>query len=113
MSVATRPVPGLLSAPGFVPLWVAGGVSNAMLWLEVLAAALFTLQVTGSGFDVALVSAARSLPLLATGAVIGVISDAIDRKRIVVGGLLLSAASAGGIGLLAMAGTPVKRCRPQ
>jgi len=104
VSAATRPAPGLLSAPGFVPLWVAGGVSNAMLWLEVLAAALFTLQVTGSGFDVALVSAARSLPLLATGAVIGVISDAIDRKRIVVGGLLLSAASAGGIGLLALAG---------
>ena len=94
----------LARAPGFVPLWIAGGVSNAMLWLEVLAAALFTLQVTKSGFDVALVSAARSLPLLATGAFIGVISDAANRKYIVVGGLLLSAASAGAVGLLASLG---------
>ncbi|MBW4023312.1 MAG: MFS transporter [Proteobacteria bacterium] len=94
----------LARAPGFVPLWVAGGVSNAMLWLEVLAAALFTLQVTKSGFDVALVSAARSLPLLATGAFIGVISDAANRKYIVLGGLLLSAASAGTVGVLASLG---------
>jgi Major Facilitator Superfamily len=42
--------------------------------------------------------------LLATGAIIGVISDAVDRKRIVTGGLVLSAASAGSVGLLALAG---------
>ena len=96
--------PGLLRAPGFVRLWIAGGVSNAMLWLEVLAAALFTLQATGSGFAVAVVSAARSLPLLAVGALVGVISDAIDRRRIVVGGLLLSAVAAGAVGLLASLG---------
>ncbi|WP_284946295.1 MFS transporter [Acidisoma cladoniae] len=97
-------MPGLLKAPGFVRLWIAGGTSNAMLWLEVLAAALFTLQVTGSGFDVALVSAARSLPLLATGALIGVISDAIDRKRIVTGGLVLSALASASVGVLALLG---------
>ncbi|MCB8877098.1 MFS transporter [Acidisoma silvae] len=72
-----------------------------MLWLEVLAAALFTLQVTKSGFDVALVSAARSLPLLIAGAFMGVISDATNRKRIVVAGLLVSAGSAGTVGMLA------------
>lgn len=104
MSAAVTPAPGLLRAPGFVRLWIAGGVSNAMLWLEVLAAALFTLQATGSGLAVAVVSAARSLPLLATGALIGVISDAVDRRRIVAGGLLLSAASAGAVGLLALSG---------
>ncbi|MCB8882175.1 MFS transporter [Acidisoma cellulosilytica] len=94
----------LLKAPGLVPLWIAGGAANAMLWLEVLAAALFTLQVTRSGFDVALVSAARSLPLLVTGAFMGVISDATNRKRIVVGGLVVSAASAGTVGMLAAIG---------
>lgn len=52
---------GLFAAPDFRGLWIAGGLSNAMLWFEVLAAGLFTFQVTGSGFDVALVSAARSL----------------------------------------------------
>jgi MFS family permease len=91
-------------APGFVPLWIAGGVSNAMLWLEVLAAALFTLQVRNSGFDVAVVSAARSLPLLVTGAFIGVFSDAANRKCIVLGGLLLSAASASTVGVMTSCG---------
>ena len=52
----------------------------------------------------AVVSAARSLPLLATGALIGVISDAVDRRRVVAGGLLLSAVSAGTVGMLALSG---------
>ncbi|WP_227322816.1 MFS transporter [Acidisoma silvae] len=95
------PVSRFWKAPGLRPLWIAGGISNAMLWLEVLAAALFTLQVTKSGFDVALVSAARSLPLLIAGAFMGVISDATNRKRIVVAGLLVSAGSAGTVGMLA------------
>jgi hypothetical protein len=50
----------LFTAPGFKELWIAGGIANAMLWLEVLAAGLFTFQATGSGLAVAIVSAARS-----------------------------------------------------
>src|SRR5471032_2574813 len=80
----------LLAAPGFRELWIAGGVANAMLWLEVLAAGLFTFQATGSWLAVAIVSAARSFPLLLTGAFIGVLSEAVNRKRIVVGGLVLT-----------------------
>ena len=51
----------LFAASGFKELWIAGGIANAMLWLEVLAAGLFTFQVTGSGLAVAIVPAARSL----------------------------------------------------
>jgi hypothetical protein len=80
----------LLAATGFRELWIAGGVANAMLWLEVLAAGLFTFQATGSGLAVAIVSAARSFPLLLTGAFIGVLSETVNRKRIVVGGLVLT-----------------------
>jgi hypothetical protein len=57
---------------------------------SVPAAGLFTFQVTGSGLAVAIVSAARSFPLLLTGAFIGVLSEAVNRKQIVVGGLLLT-----------------------
>jgi hypothetical protein len=32
----------LFTASGFRERWIAGGISNAMLWLEVLAAGLFT-----------------------------------------------------------------------
>ena len=93
----------MLGNPAFVRLWIAGGIGNAMLWLEVLAAGLFTAQATGSGLAVAIVSAARSLPLLG-GAFVGVLSEAFDRKRIVVGGLLLAAAASASVAALSFAG---------
>ncbi len=103
----TRPresIRGLLASTDFLRLWAIGGTVNAMRWVEMLAAALFTLDVTGSGMDVAFVSAARSLPLLFFGALAGVLSDSIDRKVILLGGLLLSVASAAVICALALLG---------
>ncbi len=94
----------LFATPDFVRLWAAGGLANALRWLEVLAAALFTLDATGSAFAVAAVSAARSLPLLLMGGLAGVLADALNRKQIVVGGMLLTAASSAGVVLLAAAG---------
>lgn len=96
--------PGLLGTPDFVRLWSVGAISNVLRWLEVLAAALFTLDATGSELAVAAVVAARSLPLIFMGAFAGVLADAIDRKLILVGGMLLSATSAGSVAVLAWAG---------
>jgi len=90
----------LYRVSGFRELWIAGGIANAMLWLEVLAGCLFTFQATGSGLAVAIVSAARSFPLLLTGAFIGVLSEEVNRKRIVVGGLVLTAISSVSVGAL-------------
>lgn len=90
-----------LISPSFVRLWAAGGIANSTLWLEILAASLFTFEVTGSGWAVALVSSARAVPLLLFGALAGVASDAWNRKTIVVAGLLLSAASAAAVAILA------------
>ena len=98
------PSAGLLATPDFVRLWSVGAISNVLRWLEVLAAALFTLDLTGSELAVAAVVAARSLPLVFMGAFAGVLADAIDRKLIVVGGMALSAASAGVVAALAWAG---------
>ena len=94
----------LFAASGFKELWIAGGVANAMLWLEVLAAGLFTFQATGSGLAVAIVSAARSFPLLLTGAFIEVLSEAVNRKRILVGGLVPTATSSVSVGALGLCG---------
>jgi MFS family permease len=95
---------GPLAAPGFVRLWVAGAIGNTMLWLELLAAGLFTLQATGSALDVALVAACRALPLLGGGAFVGVLAEALDRKRIVLGGLLLIGTSSGSVAVLGLLG---------
>lgn len=76
-----------------------------MMWLEVLAAGLFTFQATQSGWAVAVVSAARAAPLLLFGAVAGVLADAWNRRSILLGGLLLSIVSAGVLAILASGGT--------
>jgi MFS family permease len=94
----------LLSSRDFRRLWALGGITNAMRWVEMLAAALFTYEVTGSGIAVAFVSAARSLPLLCLGAIAGVVCEAINRKHILLGGMLLSCAAALSICLLALLG---------
>ena len=62
---------------------------------EVLSAALFTLDATGSGLAVAVVSAARTLPMLLLGAFAGVLSEAVDRKRILLVGQIVSGIGSG------------------
>ena len=95
---------GLLSSPTFLRLWSIGGCVNAMRWFEVLAAALFTLDITGSGLAVALVSAARTLPMLFLGAFAGVMAEAVDRKRVLVIGQFITAAASASVALLALLG---------
>src|SRR6267154_1301609 len=76
--------PALLATPGYLRLWFAGGVGNAMRWLELLVAGVFTYNATHSTFLVALVTVARSLPMFFAGALAGVIGEALNRKRILV-----------------------------
>lgn len=79
-------------------------MNNVVRWIELLAAALFTLDVTGSPFAVAAVTAARSLPMLVFGALTGVLCDALDRKRILVLSMAITGASSFTIVALAQAG---------
>jgi len=72
-----------------------------MRWFEVLAAALFTLDVTGSGFAVALVTAARTMPMFLLGAFAGVMSEAVNRKHVLVIGQLVTAAASATVAILA------------
>src|SRR5690242_21952414 len=72
----------LLSSPTFLRLWAIGGCVNTMRFFELLAAALFTLDATGSGLAVAVVSAARTMPMLLFGAFSGVVTESISRKQV-------------------------------
>ncbi len=94
----------LLSSRGFLRLWAIGGCVNMMRWFEVLTAALFTLDVTGSGLAVAVVSAARTLPMLLLGAFAGVVSEATNRKRILLIGQILCGLVSATIAVLAAYG---------
>jgi MFS family permease len=85
------PVRALLGVPDFLRLWLVGGFANAMRWLELLVSAVFAYEVTGSALAVTGVVAARQLPQLAFGAFAGVVSEAVNRKLIVMLALLVPA----------------------
>ncbi len=93
-----------LANPDLVRLWTIGGANNMVRWLEILAAALFTLEATGSGFAVAAVTAARTLPLLLFGALAGVLSESVSRKRIQLVGVFITLSTSLAIAGLAWAG---------
>src|SRR5919108_144861 len=93
-----------LATPSYLRLWFAGGIGNAMRWLELLVAGVFTYDVTHSTFLVALVTVARSLPMLLAGALAGVIGEALNRKRILVAQLLVMAATSAALCVLALLG---------
>src|SRR5213082_2847222 len=95
---------GFLATPGYLRLWFAGGIGNAMRWLELLVAGVFTYDVTHSTFLVALVTVARSLPMLLTGAIAGVFGEALNRKRILVAQLLVMTATSAVLCALALLG---------
>jgi MFS family permease len=101
---AERPVRALLRQPDFLRLWLVGAFANAMRWLEMLASGLFAYEVTGSALAVAGVVAARQLPQLLFGAFAGAVSEAVDRKLIVMLALLVPACIAALLATLATTG---------
>ncbi|MBM3629241.1 MAG: MFS transporter [Alphaproteobacteria bacterium] len=98
---AASPHRQLLRTGAFLRLWTAGGFTNAMRWLEILVAGLFVFQVTHSAFAVAVVTMMRSVPMLVAGALAGVVAESLDRKRLLLAGQALNAATAA---LLALSG---------
>lgn len=93
----------LLSSRRFLRLWAIGGCVNTMRWFEVLSAALFTLDATGSGFAVAVVSAARTMPMLLLGAFAGVATEAVNRKHVLFAGQVLTATASAAVAALGFA----------
>jgi MFS family permease len=102
--VSANGLRALVSSAAFLRLWTIGGCVNTMRWFEVLAAALFTLDVTGSGLAVAVVSAARTMPMLLLGAFAGVVTEAVNRKLVLVWGQVVTCAASASVAVLAWAG---------
>lgn len=94
----------LLRTPDYRRLWMLGGIANAMRWLELLAASLWTFEVTGSALAVSLVAMMRALPMLLLGAVAGALAERMDRRRLLILLQASSALGAGAVALLALLG---------
>src|SRR5260370_7713342 len=74
-----------------------------MRWLEMLVAGIYTFNLTGSAFWVAVVTVARPLPMLFLGSVTGVVSEALNRKTMLLCGLFIMAANSATLCALAAA----------
>lgn len=96
---------GLLSAPAdFWRLWFVGFVLFAVRWLEMLAVAVFVYERTGSAFLVAVVTMLRVVPMGLFGAFIGAAADRLDRRRALIGVVVLMLTTSAVLALLAAAG---------
>lgn len=95
-----RSVLQLLRDPVFGPFFVAKLLSTAGIWTYNIVAAIVVYDITGSAFDVGLVSIAQFAPqlLLAPGA--GAVADRWDRRKLLIIGRMFIVAGAGGLAVL-------------
>ena len=78
----------LLQEFEFRHVWMAGALVGVMRWLDVLAVGVYTHQVTGDPLIVATMLFLRMLPMLLFGAVIGAWAERVNRKSLLVSGII-------------------------
>ena len=101
----SRPLISLLSEADFRRVWIAGGVFGTIRWLEMLAVGIYVFDLTGSPFQVALMTFVRMVPLLLFGTVVGALAERLDRKWLLAGGLAVLSTVSAVLWVLAFTGT--------
>ena len=94
----------LLGNPRFLLVWVIGGLTGVVRWLQLLVLGLYTFQMTGSPLLVSVVPMLWMLPLALCGPFIGVVADRVSRKLLLVGSLALVFAVSVAMALASSAG---------
>jgi MFS family permease len=94
----------LLQESQFRRIWLAGAMIGVMRWLDVLAVGVYTHQVTGDALIVATMLFLRMLPMLLFGAVIGAWAERVNRKYLLMAGILALAVVYAFLGTLAYVG---------
>lgn len=79
-----NPVAALRHRP-FRWLWAGQLFNSTGMWMDQMVRGWLVYDLTGSVSQLALVAAARSLPLLVVGLVGGVLADRLDRRRLLLG----------------------------
>ena len=89
------------SAPDFWRLWFVGLVVFTVRWLETVAVGVVVYQRTGSAFLVAMMTMLRLLPMGLFGAFLGALAERFDRRRTLVGVVILMGATSATLAALA------------
>jgi MFS family permease len=89
--MTARPGTSPFRSPPFRVYWFGGLFSNSGTWLHVVTSSVLMFNLTGSSFMVGVLNFANFVPILLFSLVGGVVSDRIERRRLVV---VFSASSA-------------------
>jgi len=81
----------LFALPDYRRLWAIGGLTGVARWLEFVAIAIFTFELTRSPQLVALLAVLRMVPYVLFGFLMGALADAVDRKRLLVASFAMMA----------------------
>lgn len=84
--------------------WIGQLLSNLGSAFTAFALPLLVYRITGSSFDIALVAAVESVPMLLLGLVIGAVIDRVDRRRLMIATDVLRACVVVSIPVLDVAG---------
>ena len=79
----------LLGNPRFLLVWVVGGLTGVVRWLQLLVLGIYTFQLTGSPLLVSAVPMLWMLPLALCGPIVGVVADRISRKLLLLASLAM------------------------
>jgi len=88
---------GLLKEADFRRLWTIGLLGGVGRWLEMLVAALYALELTGSPFLVALLLLLRMAPFALFGPVIGAFADRLRPRPFLAWGFALATLASTGV----------------
>ena len=69
----------ILKLANFRGVWMAGGLSAVVRWLDMLAIGIFTYQLTGEAGAVAFTFVIRMMPRLIFGLFVGALIDRFNR----------------------------------
>ncbi|MBO67441.1 MAG: hypothetical protein CL398_03935 [Acidiferrobacteraceae bacterium] len=94
----------LFSNPEFSRLWCIGALSNTTRWLELLAIGVFVFDLTGSAFDVAMMTLLRIVPFALFGLVTGALTQHFPYRSILRIGVSLMVSVTLILGTLSMLG---------
>jgi MFS family permease len=94
-----------LSTPNYRRFIGGQAVSMAGTWMQAIAQSWLVLELTGSATAVGLVVALQTLPILLFGPYAGVVVDRLDKRRLLIGLLLVASALAMVLGVLTATGT--------
>jgi MFS family permease len=93
-----------LANPNYRLYFFGQSISLVGTWMQTIAQSFLVLHLTGSGFDVGLVVALQTLPVLLLGPYGGVIADRVDKRKLMIGLQSLMGIQALVFGILTLTG---------